>query len=80
MKHWPPIMQGISKANYTFKIDLAYLVIKGATRIPRVIVPLLKSTYFLLIWPHLLSLTERTSDHLKDKTGMMYFFNLLLSA
>lgn len=80
VKHWPPFMQGISKANYACAMNLADLAIKGAMRIPRFTVPLLKSSYLPLIWPHLLSLTDRTSDHLKGKTGMMYFFNLVLSA
>jgi len=77
-KHWPPIMQQIFKANYACKMNLADLAVKRAMRIPRVTLPLLKSSYLVLIWPHLLSLTDRTSDHLKGKTGMMYFFNLLL--
>lgn len=64
MKHQLPTFQGISKANYTFKMNLADLAIKEDIKILHVIVPLLKSSYQMLIGTHLLSLTESTSDHL----------------
>lgn len=64
MKHWPPTFQGISKANYTFKINLADLAIKDSN-ILHVTVPLLRSSYQMLIWTLLLlSLTDSTSDSL----------------
>lgn len=63
-KHWPPIFQGVPKANYTFKINLADLAKKEGIKILCVIVPLLKSSYQMLIWTHMFSLTDRTSDPL----------------
>lgn len=82
MKHQPPTFQGISKVNYTFKMNLTDLAIKKDIKILHVIIPLLKGSYQMLIWTHLLYLTESTSDHLKSKTLMMHFliyFSLLKS-
>lgn len=83
MKHWPPTFQGISKANYTFRMNIAGLAIKEGIKILHVIVPLL-SSYQMMIWTHLLSLIDYfwSSDHLKGKTSMMNFllyFSLLES-